>query len=132
MTQEVHTYLSLDDEEQMTAVRSKQYEEEKLTRIRTEKHEIVIKTSMVTNLPVSATKPNRGPCHTLCHLLTSVVYSVSKRHCCRCRAPLHEQINENQATLIRVLEFVGCSNLGSTYSSNRYLCLLYTSPSPRD
>ena len=29
--------------------------------------------SIATNLPVSATKPRRGPCHTICHLLPALV-----------------------------------------------------------
>ena len=39
------------------------------------------------NLPVSATKPRRGPCHTICHLLPALVGNGIKCHCCRCRAP---------------------------------------------
>ena len=30
--------------------------------------------SIAINLPVSATKPRRGPCHTICHLLPSAIY----------------------------------------------------------
>jgi len=42
--------------------------------------------SIATNLPVSATKPRRGPCHTICHL-PALVGNGIKCHCCRCRAP---------------------------------------------
>ena len=38
------------------------------------------------NLPVSATKPRRGPCHTICHLLPALVCNGIKCRCCRCRA----------------------------------------------
>ena len=41
---------------------------------------------IATNLPVSATKPRRGPCHTICHL-PALVGNGIKCHCCRCRAP---------------------------------------------
>ena len=36
---------------------------------------IVLKASVVTKFPVSATKtkPSRGPCHTICHLLPALV-----------------------------------------------------------
>ena len=43
--------------------------------------------SIATNFPVSATKPRRGPCHTICHLLPALVGNGIKCHCCRCRAP---------------------------------------------
>ena len=43
--------------------------------------------SIATNLPVSATKRRRGPCHTVCHLLPALVGKGIKCHCCRCRAP---------------------------------------------
>ena len=53
--------------------------------------------SIATNLPVSATKPRRGPCHTICHLLPALVGNGIKYHCCHCRAPpFPEQINEKQ------------------------------------
>ena len=68
--------------------------------------------SIATNLPVSATKPRRGPCHTIYHL-PALVGNGIKCHCCRCRAPpLREQINENQTKLPGL---GGCSNSGSTY-----------------
>ena len=54
--------------------------------------------SIATNLPVSATKPRRGPCHTICNLLPALVGN-GKRHCCRCRPPPPEQINKNQTKL---------------------------------
>ena len=86
------------EQEQMTAARTKQYEEAKHTGIRTEKKKttrnqgkenkkIVFKASMsiVTKLPVSATKPSRGPCHTICHLLPTLVDSDVKCQYCRCR-----------------------------------------------
>ena len=38
--------------------------------------------SIATNLPVSATKPRRGPCHTICHL-PALVGNGIKCHCCR-------------------------------------------------
>ena len=43
--------------------------------------------SIATNLPVSATKPRRGPCHTICHILPAPIGNVIKCYCCRCRAP---------------------------------------------
>ena len=43
--------------------------------------------SIAINLPVSATKPRRGPCHTICHFLPALVGNGIKCHCCRCRAP---------------------------------------------
>ena len=53
--------------------------------------------SIATNLPVSAAKPRRGPCHTICQFLPALVGNGIKCHCCRCRAsPPREQINENQ------------------------------------
>ena len=36
------------------------------------KQEIVLKAFIVTNLPVSATKPSREPCHTIGHLLPAL------------------------------------------------------------
>ena len=43
--------------------------------------------SIATNLPVSATTPRGGPCHTICHLLPALVGNGIKCHCCRCRTP---------------------------------------------
>ena len=43
--------------------------------------------SIATNLPVSATKPTRGPCHTISHLLPALVGNGIKCHCCRCQVP---------------------------------------------
>ena len=34
---------------------------------------IVLKASVVTTFPVSATEPSRGPCHTICHLHPALV-----------------------------------------------------------
>ena len=79
--------------------------------------------SIVTNLPVSATKSRWGPGHTICHLIPALVGNSILCHCCRCRAPLREQVNENQ-TKLPGLE--GCSNSGSTYKSCRYLATLST------
>ena len=45
-----------------------------------------IKTSIVTKFLVSATKPSREPCHTICHLLPALVSNGIKCHYCRCRA----------------------------------------------
>ena len=39
--------------------------------------------SIATNLPVYATKPRRGPCHTICHLLPALVGNAIKCPCCR-------------------------------------------------
>ena len=36
--------------------------------------------SIATNLPVSATKPKRGPCHTICNLLPALVGNGIKCH----------------------------------------------------
>ena len=36
--------------------------------------------SIATNLPVSATKPRRGPCHTMCHLRPAFVGKGIKCH----------------------------------------------------
>ena len=59
--------------------------------------------SIARDLPVSATKPRRGPCHTICHLLPALVGNGIKCLCCRCRAPpRREQINENQTKLPRL------------------------------
>ena len=80
----------------MTAAQTKQHEEEEHTRLCKEKirkvgskaksMKIVLKASMV-KLPVSATKPTGGPCHTSCHLLPALVDSGIKCHYCHCRAP---------------------------------------------
>ena len=70
---------------------TKQHEKEKRIRLRTDKtvaaREIVPKASTVTKLHVCATKPSRGPCHAICHLLPTLVNSGTKCHYCRCRAP---------------------------------------------
>ena len=43
--------------------------------------------SIATNLPISATKPRREPCHNICHLLPALVGNGIRCHCFRCRAP---------------------------------------------
>ena len=40
--------------------------------------------SIATDLPVLATKPRRGPCHTICHVLPAL---VGNGIMCRCRPP---------------------------------------------
>ena len=64
-----------------------------------------------TNLSVSATKPGRGPCHTICHLLPALVGNGIKCHCCRCRAP---PPNKSTKTKQKLPGLGGCSNSGST------------------
>ena len=76
----------------IAATQTKEHEEDKHTGIRHEKirktvsktqsQEIVLKAFMVTNLPASATKPSRGPCHTICHLIPALVDNDIKCHCC--------------------------------------------------
>ena len=69
----------------MNAAQTKEHEEEKHTAIRKEKKKrkkIVLKASIVTNLPVSPTKPSRGPCQTICHLLPALV-----NHGIKCQRP---------------------------------------------
>ena len=105
----------------MNAAQTKEREEEEHNGIRKEKirevgtrrksKKIVLKASIVTKLPVSATKPSLGPCCTICHLPALVNNGIKCRYC-RCRAPSCEQINENQTILPGL---GGCSNSGSTY-----------------
>ena len=52
-----------------------------------ENKEIVLKAYIVTKLPASATKPSRGPCHTLCQVILALIGNGIKCHCCRCQAP---------------------------------------------
>ena len=53
--------------------------------------------SISSNLAVSATKPRRGPCHTIYRLIPALVGNGIKCHFCRCRAsPPLEQIDENK------------------------------------
>ena len=62
----------------MTAAQTKEHEEDKHTGMAEKMRNVGGKTQkqenctqgvyIVTNLPVSATKPRRGPCHTICHL----------------------------------------------------------------
>ena len=61
--------------------------------------------------PVSATKPRRGPCHTICHLPAFVGNGI-KCHCCRCRAPPPE--HKSTKTQTKPPGFGGCSNSGPT------------------
>ena len=104
----------LADVEQMTPVRTKQHEEEKYTankdgekegkkkEARHKKQEIVLKTAVVTNLPVSATESNRGPCHTICHRLPTLVDSgvkVSSLSTAAVEPSLRQQVNDNQTKL---------------------------------
>ena len=95
--------------------------------------------SIAINLPVSDTKPRRGPCHTICHLLPALVGNGIKCHCCRGRAPPPKEIVESQTKLpglggcshccrgrapppkqivesqTKLPGLGGCSNSGSTY-----------------
>ena len=52
--------------------------------------------SIATNLPVSATKPRRGPCHTICDLLPALVGNGINCRCCRCRAPRPPRTNQRK------------------------------------
>ena len=69
-----------------TAAQTKEHEEDKHTGTTKEKMRKSRKqgttkkqknrtqgVSVVTKIPVSATKPSRGPCHTICHLLPAFV-----------------------------------------------------------
>ena len=67
--------------------------------------------SIATNLHVSATKPRRGPCHTICHLLPAFVGNGIKCHCCRCRAP--STANKSTKTQTKLPGPGGCSDSGS-------------------
>ena len=77
MTQNKHALAEV----KMTAARTKQHQKEKhIVTTRTEKNakkkkskKIVLKASIATKLPVSATKPSRARCHTSCHLLPTLV-----------------------------------------------------------
>ena len=101
---------------------------------------------IATNLPVSATKPRRGPCHTICHLPAFVGNRI-KCYCYRCRAP--PPANESTKTQTKLPGLGGCGNSSSLICRTGTLphdlpfrfrirrqqyqyCLLYTSPSPRD
>ena len=121
MTREVHV---LADEEQMAATRMKQYEKEIYTGIKgrrkrrkeqgskAKKQEIVLKASIVTKLPVSASKPNRGPCRTICHRLPTLVNSGIKYQVSvlpLSTPPSTEGINENQAKPLLQLYVQQCS-----------------------
>ena len=101
MTQEVHV---LADEEQMTAGRTKQYEEETHTGIRTEKkkgearekkQEIVLKASIITKFPVSCYKAEPG---TLSHDLPFSSYSYSQQRCQVSLLPLSSRPPVNKST----------------------------------
>ena len=79
----------------MTAAWTKQHEE-KHTGVRKEKKnkrrkqgkkaKIILKASIVAKLPVSATKPSGGPCHTICNLPNLVDSGVTCQYY-RYRAP---------------------------------------------
>ena len=72
----------------------------------TKRKKIVLEASIGTELPISATKPSRVPCHPICHLLPILVDSGIKCQYCRCRPPpLRQQINEktNKTTRSRGL-----------------------------
>ena len=57
---------------------------------------------------VSAAKPSRWPCHTICHLLPALVDSGVKCHCCRCRAlsPWTYRRKPNKTTINRIRGWV--------------------------
>ena len=61
--------------------------------------------SIATSLPVSATKPKRKPCHTICHH-PALVDNDIKCHCCRCRPPppRTNQLEPNKTALTRGLQ----------------------------
>ena len=67
-------------------VRKKRKRKTKSRKQGTKASEKIVLKASPTNLPVSATKPRRGPCHTICHL-PALVGNGIKCHCCRCRAP---------------------------------------------
>ena len=81
----------------MTAAQTKEHEEDKHTGMAEKMRNVGGKTQkqenctqgvyIVTNLPVSATKPRRGLCHTICHILPALVGNGVKCHCCRRRVP---------------------------------------------
>ena len=105
----------------MAAAQAKEHEGEKHTGIRKKARDVGSKAKMQENrtqgvysnkVPVSATKPSRGPCHIFCHIFPALVDSGIKCHYCRCQAPLFEQINEHQTKLIGL---GGCSDSGSTF-----------------
>ena len=79
--------------------------------------------SIATNFPVSATKPRRGLCHTICHLRALVSNDI-ECHCCRCRA--HPPANKSTKTK------QNCPDSGAVATqvpliSRTGTCLLYTS-----
>ena len=103
-----------------TAVRTTQHEEEEDTGVRTARgrgtreqrekqgqkqeiiNKIVLEAVIITWVPISATKPIRGPCRAICyHLLPTLVNSGVKCQCCRCLASPSEQLNK---TLTKLLE----------------------------
>ena len=84
--------------------------------------------SIATIIPVSATKPSRGRCHTICHLLPALVGNGIKCHCCRCRAPT--PANKSTKTEQNRLDSGAVATqvpLISRTGTLIYLCLLYTS-----
>ena len=71
--------------------------------------------SIATNLPVSATKPTRRPCHTIGHLLPPLVSNGITCHCCRCRAPPTPRTNQPKPNNTSWTRGLYSSNSGSTY-----------------
>ena len=68
---------------------------------------------IATDLPVSATKPRRGPCHTICHLLLLSTTNVSSVITAAFEPrPPRTKINENQTKLPGLGD---CSTSGCTY-----------------
>ena len=74
--------------------------------------------SIATIFPVSAPKPRRGPCHTICHLLPALVSNGIKYHC---SSPPSSPRTYQRKTQTKLAGLGGCSNSGFTYSSNRYV-----------
>ena len=69
--------------------------------------------SIATNLPVSATNPRRGHCHTISDPFPALVGDgIIVSLLPLSSLPPREQINENQTKLPGLR---GCSNSGSTY-----------------
>lgn len=62
--------------------------------IKKEERKIALNAATVTWVLVSASKPIRGSCHTICHLLPTLAKSDVKCQYCRCRASSSEQSNQ--------------------------------------
>ena len=72
------------EEDKHTGIKEKKYQVEKKGKRKTKSRKQGTKASkqenrtqgvsIATNLPVSAAKPRRGPCHTICHLPALVGY----------------------------------------------------------